>query len=34
MVNAFLDEDRLERREAKNDSRRTPTRDHGDSNLG
>lgn len=33
MINAFVDEDRLERCEAKHDSRRAPAREHGDRDL-
>lgn len=33
MINAFLNEDRLERREAKHDPRRAPARQHGDGDL-
>lgn len=34
MINAFLNEDRLERCEAKHDPRRAPAREHGDGDLG
>lgn len=34
MKNAFLNEDRLKRCEAKHDARRAPAREHGDSDLG
>lgn len=34
MINAFVDEDRLKRCEAKHDPRRAPAREHGDGDLG